>query len=142
MTGRTMSKARRKLKRAAGRPTKRAKPRTGNAPLQSTGDAPSQSAANLPLPRTGNAPFITRAEALRRAEQHVLERMFKGATVKDGKTARWSVYDATGRLAREEVWLVCPNPERPGNELRSSQIIAVCKRTGRVLFEGSAHDEG
>jgi hypothetical protein len=86
--------------------------------------------------------FISPAEARRRAERHVLKRMFRGATVRDGNTARWRVYDPTGKLAGKDVWLVYPNPEQPLTELRSSQLIAVCKRTGRVLYDGSAGDEG
>jgi hypothetical protein len=34
-----------------------------------------------------------------------------------------------------------PNPEQPLTGLRSSQLIAVCKRSGRVLYAGSAGDE-
>jgi hypothetical protein len=32
--------------------------------------------------------------------------MFQGAPVRDGKTARWRVYDPTGKLAGKDVWLV------------------------------------
>jgi hypothetical protein len=112
-----MSKARRKLKKTAGKPAKR------------------------PKRRSSKKQFITRAEARRRAERHVLNRMFKGATVRDGAKSRWCVYDPTGKLAGREVWLVYKNPDNP-LELKSASIIAVCKRTGRVLYEGSAHDEG
>lgn len=36
-------------------------------------------------PRRAKARFITPAEARRRAERHVLKRLFKGATVRDGE---------------------------------------------------------
>ncbi len=98
-------------------------------------------ASERPKARKGKVQFITRAEARRRAERHVLNRMFKGAAVRDGAKARWCVYDPTGKLAGREVWLVYKNPDNP-LELKSASIIAVCKRTGRVLYEGSAHDEG
>lgn len=68
--------------------------------------------------------------------------MFKGATVRDGKTARWAAYCHSPRLANEEAWLVHVNLGLPTTELKSSHVIAVCKRTGRILYEGSAHDEG
>ncbi len=113
-----MGKTRKKMKRAAGKPAKR------------------------PGPRKGKVRFITQAEARRRAGRHVLKRLLRGATVRDGQAARWDVYDPTGKLARKEVWLVYPNPEMPTAELRSSKVILVCKRTGQVLYEGSAHDEG
>jgi len=94
-----------------------------------------------PKPRSGKKQFITRAEARQRAQQYVLNRMFKGAAVRDGAKARWCVYDPTGKLAGRKVWLVYKNPDNP-LELKAASIIAVCKRTGRVLYEGSAHDEG
>ena len=63
-----MSKAQRELKRAAGKTAKR------------------------PKPSKCKAQFITRAEARRRAERHVLKRMFKGATVRDGADAGRNIY--------------------------------------------------
>ena len=114
-----MTNARRQLKRSVGRPTKR------------------------PKPRRSRVRFITAAEARRRAERHVLKRVFKGAKVRDGKRANWHVYDQTGKLAGKEVWLVYPKPDqREIAVLRSSEIIVVCKRTGRALYEGTANDEG
>ena len=41
----------------------------------------------------------------------------------------------------EDVWVVYKNPENP-MQLKSADIIAVCKRTGRILYEGTASDEG
>jgi hypothetical protein len=107
-----MSKARRKLKRAVGKTAKR------------------------PKPRRGKVQFITRAEARRRAERHVRDRMFKGATVLDGVEAGGNIY----KVRREDTWVVYKNSEEIA--LKSSQLVVVCKRTGRVLYEGSAHDEG
>ena len=86
--------------------------------------------------------LINAVEARRRAERHVLKRMFQGVPVRDGKAGRWRVYDPTGELAGKDVWLVYPNSGQLVTELRSSQLIAVCKRTGRVLYDGSAGDEG
>lgn len=107
-----MSKARRKLKKAAGKSAKRLKP------------------------RGSKARFITRAEARRRAERHVLKRMFKGATVRDGTETGGLLYG----VRREDTWVVYKNPRAIA--LRSADVVVVCKRTGRVLYEGSAHDEG
>jgi hypothetical protein len=107
-----MSKARKKLKKAVGKSVKR------------------------PKPRRAKAQFITRAEARRRAERHVLNRMFKGATVRDGAEAGGNIYG----VRREDTWVVYKNPRAVA--LRSSDVVVVCKRTGRVLYEGSAHDEG
>jgi hypothetical protein len=86
--------------------------------------------------RRAKRQFITRAEARRRAERHVANRMFKGATVRDGAEAGNCAYGAR----REDTWVVYKNSS--ALELRPSEIIVVCKRTGRVLYEGPANDEG
>ena len=92
--------------------------------------------ARQPKPRKGKVPFITQAEARRRAARHVLNWKFKGALVRDGATAGHNPYN----VRRENTWVVYL--KLPVTGLRSSEIIVVCKRTGRVLYEGSAHDEG
>ncbi len=93
--------------------------------------------------RTRRKPrFITASEARRRAARHLLRRMLASAEVRDGAKTRWSVYDCSGKLASKPVWLVYPNPAEPVAQFRPSTIIAICKRTGRVLYEGSAGDEG
>ena len=95
-------------------------------------------AARRPEPRRSKSRrrFITRAGALRRAGRHVLDRMFKGATVRDGEEARINTYNV--RL--KDTWVVYKNCAMTG--LRASDVVVVCKRTGRVLYEGSAGDEG
>lgn len=94
-------------------------------------------AAKRPKQGNGNAPFITRAEARQRAERYVLNRMFKGATVRDGVKAGCITYN----VRREDTWVVYKNENGPP-KFKSSEVVVVCKRTGRVLYEGSAHDEG
>ena len=100
--------------------------------------------AKRPKPSRGKAQFITRAEARRQAERHVLTRMFKGAMVRDGAHARVFFGYIPGpapNWSRKDTWVVYKNPDNP-MQLKSASIIAVCKRTGRVLYEGSANDEG
>jgi len=82
------------------------------------------------------APFITRAEARRRAERHVINQMFKGARVRDGVKSGLHAYN----VRQEDTWVVYKNCPAPA--LRSSDIVVICKRSGRVLYEGSARDEG
>jgi hypothetical protein len=108
-----MSKARKKLKKAAGKSARRPKP--------------------------SKARFITRTEARRRAEWHVLNRMFKGATVRDGAEAKLCIY-SPGKIKSADAWVVYKNPEE--SALKSAAVVLVSKRTGRVLYEGSAGDEG
>ena len=102
-------KAHKNLKKAAGKSVRRPKPR--------------------------KAKIITRAEARRRAERHVINRMFKGATVRDGMEACHHIYN----VRRENTWVVYKNGPPV---IKSSSVVVICKRTGRVLFEGSANDEG
>ena len=87
------------------------------------------------------AKIITRDEARRRAARHVAARIFRGATVLDGAEANLKC--VPGPWEVEDVWVIYPNID--GNDLgllRASQIVVVCKRTGRVLYDGSARDEG
>jgi len=83
---------------------------------------------------------ITPAGARRRAARHVLNRLFKGAPVADGAKVRLGVYSG-GSWKPAEVWIVYQNPEAP-MALKSSDIVVVSKRNGRVLYEGPAGDEG
>lgn len=79
---------------------------------------------------------ITAAEARRLAVRHVVGRMFAGAKVVDGKHADMSVYT----LPREGVWVVFKQA-RGAPALRSAEVIVVCQRTGKILYEGPANDE-
>jgi hypothetical protein len=110
-----MLRRRKKLKKAAGNSAKR------------------------PKPRRSKTQFITRAEARRRAERHVLNRMFKGATVRDGAEVRLGIYTRCNWTGKD-VWVVYKSAGENG--IKSSEVVLVCKRTGRVIYEGSAQDEG
>ena len=65
--------------------------------------------------------------------------MFKAAKVRKSKTIRGQVY-SRGNWTSEEVWVVYKSSEP--FVLASSEVVLVCKRTGRVVYEGSANDEG
>jgi hypothetical protein len=62
--------------------------------------------------------------------------MFKGAMVRDGAEASHNIYNER----REDTWVVYKNPKEIA--IRSAEVVVVCKRTGRVLYEGAAGDEG
>ena len=109
-----MKTARRKAKTKTANPSKRPRPRRGKI----------------------RKPIITRAEARRRAQRHVLKRMFQGATVRDGAQDGFNAYG----VRRQDTWIVFKNSRV--SALKSSDVVVVCKRTGRVLYEGSAHDDG
>lgn len=80
---------------------------------------------------------LSAAEARRRAIRHVVRRMFKDTQVVDGKHADMSVY----ALPREGVWVVCKQA-RGVPALRTAEVIVVCQRTGKILYEGPTNDEG
>jgi hypothetical protein len=82
------------------------------------------------------AKFITRAKAGRLAARHVVKRLFKGATVMDGAQAVFNIFGV--RL--EDTWVVSKRPGVLG--FRASEVVVICKRTGRVLYDGPANDEG
>ena len=109
-----MTKTRRKLKQTVSKTARRPEPRRGKSRRR----------------------FITRAGALRRAGRHVLDRMFKDATVRDGEEACINAYN----VRRRDTWVVYKNCATMG--LRASDVVVICRRTGRVLYEGSAGDEG
>jgi hypothetical protein len=90
-------------------------------------------------PHRSKVRCLTRTEARRLAAAHVQKRLFSGATVRDGAEVRLNIYPR-GRWTAQDVWVVYPNAERWA--LQSSQVVVVCKRTDRVLYEGSAGDEG
>lgn len=79
---------------------------------------------------------ITPAEARTRAARFVSNKVFDQAIVLDGAEARLNIYNWTPK----DVWVVYKNHELTA--LKSSDIVIVCKLTGRVLYEGSARDEG
>jgi len=66
--------------------------------------------------------------------------MFKGAKVVDGTEVRLGIYPG-GHWKSAEVWIVYKNPD-DSMALKSSDIVVVTKRTGRILYEGPAADAG
>jgi len=50
------------------------------------------------------------------------------------------LYYNRGEGQAKDVWVVYKNPK--DITIRSAEVVVVCKRTGRVLYEGSAGDEG
>ena len=65
--------------------------------------------------------------------------MFDGVPVRDGMKVRPGLYNY--HVPRKDVWVVFPKIQHE-SVLGSSTVVVVCKRTGRVLYAGSANDEG
>jgi hypothetical protein len=79
---------------------------------------------------------ITSAEAKRRAARYLANKALKGLTVVDGEHAPCNIYGVSER----ETWVIQKPSFFP--EPRPTQVVVVCKRTGRILYDGSAGDEG
>lgn len=85
--------------------------------------------------------FITRAEALKLAKQHVRKRLFKGAVVKPFEEANVRPsYPGVEDWPKGGAWAVFYNST--GMVFRSSRVVLVSKQTGRAFYDGSANDEG
>ena len=68
-----------------------------------------------------------------------MARMFEDAPVKDGTEVRWNIYN----VPLKNAWVVFPTSEPDQTmRLRSSRVVVVSKRTGRVLYDGPAGDDG
>ncbi|MGH7939817.1 MAG: hypothetical protein ACREFR_01940 [Limisphaerales bacterium] len=65
--------------------------------------------------------------------------MFNEAKVPDGAEAGPRIHLPVAAEPKD-LWIFKNRGDSPG--LGSSEIVIVCKRTGRVLYEGSAGDEG
>lgn len=76
-------------------------------------------------------------QARRLAARHIMARMFDDAPVRDGAEMNERIYN----LRSNGVWMVFPLSESGTPSLGSSLVVAVCKRTGRVLYTGPANDE-
>src|SRR5258707_13857930 len=85
---------------------------------------------------TGRKRHVTATHARRLAARHVLKGMFKGATVRDGAEVRLRIFN----VPTAGAWIVYEN--LPCLALQSSKVVAVCKRTGRIIYEGSAAGAG
>jgi len=80
--------------------------------------------------------LVTKREARLLAARHVVNRLFKGAAVVDGATSSLNIYG----VRRADTWVVAKRLE--SLVLRASEVVVICKRTGRVLHDGLASDEG
>ena len=80
---------------------------------------------------------ISRRQALRIAQAHICqEALGKSPRVLDGADAKVRAYN----VQTADTWIIYRhNPEL---SIRSSDVVVISKRTGRVIYDGSAHDEG
>lgn len=68
-----------------------------------------------------------------------MARMFGKAHVQSGEESNTGIFD----VRRDDVWMVFPNVEHErAGIVGPSPVVIVCKRTGRVIYEGPANDEG
>ncbi len=83
---------------------------------------------------------VTAAQARRIAARYDAARRFGRARVKDGAAGLY----LSNAARRRGVWLVFPKPvpNSASAAIRPSEVIAVSKRTGRVIYSGPLADEG
>jgi hypothetical protein len=80
---------------------------------------------------------ISPAEARRRAARFVIGNLFKGVRVQDGATAKWNI----DGVRRKDVWVVYRHQKRDDGWIPAQDLMVVCKRTGRVLYDRLAFPE-
>jgi hypothetical protein len=81
---------------------------------------------------------ISPAEARRLAARFVIGNLFRGVRVCDGAAAKWNI----DGVRRKDVWLVYRHEKRDDNWIPAQNLMVVCKRTGRVLYDHLAFSEG
>lgn len=94
------------------------------------------------MKRQRKSKTITRTVARRRAGVYLLRSLLKGAIIMDGAKVRCRPSYGAPPLDPANVWLLFLRTNDAQLELRSSELVAVCKRTGRIRYHGSANDEG
>ena len=81
---------------------------------------------------------ISKEQALEIARRHNDGKNIRLHYITDVRQDNWSLYGQEGMY--DNCWFILWGFERP--MLVSSRLICVCKSTGRVIFDGSACDEG
>jgi hypothetical protein len=91
----------------------------------------------MPQKPLHNTEPISMLQALLIAQSHVCQEIFGNSPrVVDGSDAVVRAFN----VRTDDAWVVFKH--NPGNFLQSSQIIVISKRTGQVIYDGSAQDEG
>ncbi len=81
---------------------------------------------------------VTVAQARHIAARFDMARRFGNARVQDGAAGLY----LSGSVRHRDAWLVFPNPVSASVAIRPSEVFAVSKRTGRVIYSGLLTDEG
>jgi hypothetical protein len=86
---------------------------------------------------------ISLEEARRLACRHLLLLPLSDVPVEDGVTVIWRRHMVRGQeFDPSNAWIVFLPFDRPLFVLCSSEVVVVCKHTGRILYHGSLNDEG
>ncbi|MEI6862672.1 MAG: hypothetical protein WCL04_10530, partial [Verrucomicrobiota bacterium] len=93
----------------------------------------------IPTPPETNRQ-VTADEARRIAVWASSDRSFATGEVRDGAEANVRAY----AIDKDDCWVVYRSFDYDDDVIRlqSSWVALVCKRTGRLVYVGSAHDEG
>lgn len=98
---------------------------------------------NIYLPKANLEKMINQEEAIKIAEQRCGPD-FKFYRIAHGMIGARNVYQSAAfSWAPDDVWcLLCCNHPRAKGSIASSRAIVIHKDTGKILFDGSADDEG
>lgn len=84
--------------------------------------------------------MITQEEAIKIAAKHHGPK-FEFYSITHGVPDNCSLYGSFSHYP-DDVWCVVCSAHHPEGMLASSRAIVICKNTGKVLYDGSANDEG
>lgn len=80
---------------------------------------------------------LSRHQALSRAKAHICHELLgKSPRIVDSRYAEVRAYNVDTKNA----WVIYKVSKEIA--FKSSEVIVVCKRTGKVIYEGAAGDEG
>jgi hypothetical protein len=77
---------------------------------------------------------VSAGQAKRIAADSVAKAFFTNSKVLDGAKVSSRIYGVS-----REVWLV---QHSLGTGIHSSEVLAICKKTGAILYHGPLNDEG
>ncbi|MEI6078352.1 MAG: hypothetical protein WCS94_22425 [Verrucomicrobiota bacterium] len=91
----------------------------------------------MPLKPLRRSKKVSRQQAVRIAQAYVCQQILgKAPRVVDSAKAVVRAYN----VPTKDTWVIYRNPTELA--FKSSEIILVSKRSGKIIYDGPAHDEG
>ena len=80
---------------------------------------------------------ITKEDALKIAQRHNDGKELNAQQITDTLPSNCGIYNVP-----KNCWYVFSSYEHSRHMLCSSRLICICRLTGKIMYDGSAHDEG